>query len=561
MTTTLESKPREVISYHPDNIKRLIEERDILQNKIKNRHDKIDLYQNAVDALTQQVEALQENRFAIRKQIALREQQIQEALQKTDKLQQDKKLDIAGLIKAPIALVTRPVKFLLDQLEAGLVDELSLQIRSAIKEFTDPVLTELEMEKEELFDERINKRARAMQLLQRHIGKEKNDINEMLVRVRQIQHYKDDAERNFMPALRQTPGDLCQKIKNILSKLKIEHEDKYVGNQSDSIEICLFELEERVNLILSDKTTDIKNQQKQYLELCGFLWRMYDSLVELKKQSNGEKELAEKIFYILQEMHLNKHDDLPNEMATGKKALELYTTQHGDLGVSTLKEVQIKEYDKAKDQLERALIDSPLMTQDIRAISQKLIQQVEIQKETDVRFCTTILKTTKKLMTPGEDTPQVFERYMDLAHKASGKPSAWKKIAGFMLGLAGAALIGLSLFAGFASVGLAAPISLLGLQFGAGLAMAGYAYMTGLATFGLGEYLFLGGTRRGLSESIVKCGNTIRSRTPTPGLFKAVAPVQPLPSASVPLKYVEITDERPVTVLVEPTAPPPAYAG
>ncbi len=570
MTMTLDSKQHEIISYHPDNLKRLQNELNKLRAEVEKRQHKIHHYTEAENALHKQIEILEEKRAVIARQIASREQQIENQIEAHNAPEKHQTSDLTTLLALPLTMATTPimqlVEHLADKAFSSVLDELSVKIHSAVKGLGDPLLSELKEEKKELCDLRIKKCQHACELLKDAIMKENPIIADKIKRIKEISAHEAEAEHEFIPALQNHPLAMCEKFHNRILVLKKKYEDRYPEIQSDPVEICLYELEDRVKKILHidesiEGKPDNKIYQAKYLELCGFLWRMYDSFCELRELTEIEKNLADEIFAILQDMHFSRDDDLPNEMATGKKSLVLYKSKNNDTGISTLAEVQIKKYNDAKVELETALQSSPLTTDLIRSTGDKLVKAIELQKDTDIRFSTTVLKDTKKLITPNEDTPQVFDKYLELTNKASGKPSAWKKIAGLMLGLAGAAIIGLSIYALFATGGLAAPVSLWGIKWGASLAVCAYTYLVGLPTLAFGEYAFLKGTRHGLSNNMYQYQQTVRQRKP--GFFAtpvaSSAGEQPGGKAVAMASDTRSDELEANRRLLIASAPPPAY--
>jgi hypothetical protein len=152
--------------------------------------------------------------------------------------------------------------------------------------------------------------------------------------------------------------------------------------------------------------------------------------------------------------------------------------------------------------------------------------------DSDKHFYTRVLHEANALMQGGVQRPNLMQLGV-FAEQAPGTPSTKRKVFGFLLGLAGIALIGASVFSAVATLGGATPVSLLGIKFGASLIVAGAAYAAGLTVGGVGEYLFLNGMRRGASEKIRNVYNAAVARDGKDGRTPVDLPVPSSP-VSVP---------------------------
>lgn len=466
----------------------------------------------------------EKNRVLLKKQaqsleekIAQRKSVIEAKVEAAHKPQ--KRLDASSIIST----LKNELKAIEHELKLDILEEIEIQLKDVTKEIFDPMVSYYKRVKEKDVDVPLH-------LLDEKIHAEDAQINAVKSEGQQL--HKWASETNiFLRNWQNAPETLVQKFKNKVLLLKSNHEEKFPDQQTDMVRICLNEFEDKIKTIvvgpkflgeregLLDGKPDPNVSRQQYFDIAGLLWKMYSSFKALKSLPEADLELANAIFAVLQEMHIDKNDEMPDEAISHKPEKSCIgnysaSAKYKDLGMREVKANEEKKYADVLKQLNNTLQD-PFVTPVLKLACDVVIAEVDKQKKAsthNVSFCTNILTATHQLVRPGGDTPPNFERYMSLANHASGKPSGWKAVAGAMLVLGGLFLISVSLAAIVLSYGSSTPVSLLGLKFGAGLLAAGFT--SGAAGFTVGCYSFFSGVRHGLSKNMVACKDAVQKHVP-----------------------------------------------
>lgn len=464
----------------------------------------------------------EKNRVLLKKQaqsleekIAQRKSVIEAKVEAAHKPQ--KRLDASSIIST----LKNELKAIEHELKLDILEEIEIQLKDVTKEIFDPMVSYYKKVKEKDVDVPLH-------VLDEKIHVEEAQINALKHEGQQLHKWASETA-TFLTDWKSTPEKLVQKFKNKVLLLKSDYEEKFPDQQTDMVRICLNEFEEKIKKIVADPKLfgereglfdgkpDPNLSRQQYFDIAGLLWKMYSSFESLESLPEADLELASAIFSVLQEMHIDKNDEMPDEAISHqpeKSCKGNYTAKYQDLGMREVKANEEKKYADVLQELNETL-QSPFISPILKSACDVVIAEVDKQKKAsthDVRFCANILNATNQLVRPGGDTPPNFKRYMSLANHAWGKPSGWKAVAGAMLVLGGLFLISVSLAAIVLSYGSATPVSLLGLKFGAGLLAAGFT--SGAAGFTVGCYSFFSGVRHGLSKNMVACKDAVQKHVP-----------------------------------------------
>lgn len=351
-------------------------------------------------------------------------------------------------------------------------------------------------------------------------------------------HHHIAAAKEFLSNLANAPEQLVRNwIDEIRDNLKEYDQNDYM--QSASTRSCLHDYEHRLEILLTQRdipeedepstsiypqlhptleapsaTDETAHWHKKYLQIAGYLWNMYNIDIYPKDDS-----FQKVIFELLQMGHIDKHGDLPDQMATGitcgKAFADFTETQPHelfDMSIETFLKKENQAHANAMASLE-AFSQAP--NNPMQTLAKKLHEEISkelINLTPNRKLYTEIANLAVRITQPKLATAENVERFMSLASNVPGQPSLPKKIAGIMLGMVGLTIISLSLAAMSSSFGYSAPISIKGITIGAtmmsqSLSTAGFT-LSAATTYGAYR-LFNSSKRHGMSQTMHQYQETI----------------------------------------------------
>jgi hypothetical protein len=303
-------------------------------------------------------------------------------------------------------------------------------------------------------------------------------------------------------ALHHSPRKECEKFIQQITAVKAMHNSEFPDAASDAIARCFYEIDKSCQQFSNDSFAgyQISYYQKKYLELCGLLWSMHDALTSYGCLQRQEKVLADTLLEILREKKIQRNQDLPGCIRTGKSCIDYYNNLHPKTS---------QEYMNALYALQMTLRNS-LVSDELQAHCNYLMKEIEVARNEcgeNTAYCASILKETSQLVKSSVCGVPDFAKYATLADNAPGKPSTWKKVVGAMLAVAGvvafAAFLAISIALSVVSYGAAIPLLALGIT----EAVAAYGILGALGGTTLAVGFLSSAERKGLSRTMADCHN------------------------------------------------------
>jgi hypothetical protein len=260
--------------------------------------------------------------------------------------------------------------------------------------------------------------------------------------------------------------------------------------------------------------------RKAIYDIATKLKLLYQTPMEANTQhrlTDSNPILSNEIAVLLQQSHIPMEADLPGLASTGKSCFaqyEAFAEQHANVFLSTTENFLTTEKAQFTTALQELHRTGEIFSRQDRALQRSvhsfgrhLLTSFENPTSTvakDLKLFTTIaVKTTHLLaMQPGnvDANDAFFKSYRKLSHHVAGAPSVAKKVAGIMIGILGAVVMGVLIASAVCSFGILAPISaLLGVK---------TALVTGAVVGGVlgvtGAGLFKHGMRKSVSKDLIK---------------------------------------------------------
>ncbi len=310
------------------------------------------------------------------------------------------------------------------------------------------------------------------------------------------------ADRTLNFALQHSPRKECEKFIQQITAIKTMHNSEFPDANSDVMSRCFDEIDRSCQQFNHDSFLcyQIDYYQKKYLELCGMVWSLHDELTAYGCSQRQEKLLADTLLEILKEKKIQRNQDLPGRMRTGKSCIDYY---------KALNPKTSQEYTSALYALQITL-RNPLVSDELQAHCNYLIKEIEAVRSEcgeNTAYCASILRETNQLVKSAVSGTPDYAKYAALADNAPGKPSTWRKVVGAMLVIAGfvafAAFLGASIALSVATYGAAAPLLALGIT----EAVAAYGTLGAIGGIVLGVGVLAGAERKGLSRTMADCHN------------------------------------------------------
>lgn len=495
----LNSDPkRQVVTYNTANIKKWNDEVNHLIFEINDLVKQKELDEKAFTKLKKECDEL-DQKIAARKLI------VDDKVVFDNKSQQKKdSKTIVQSLKAELESLGHEVVLdVLGKIEAGIEKE--------VKEYMDPMVSYFKMLKETNYETKLS-------ALEKQIANQEKIINLKRERKTTLEKWCKEAVP-FIQGLTNNPQHMLNFFAGSVRSVINNFEEKYPSGQSDATRICLraltakmasLKLEELEGVMAEDR---IRDARKKFLQLCALLWAVDSYFFDIKRIQQltlQEQKLANRFSIFLQEMHIDYEEGLPDEKSNLTCA-GLNIVINTDL--DRLRAMEQKAYETTLEKLsDNHLDESPHIDPERKAQAKKIRDLIELDMQSsrpDIKYNTTLLKKTVELIQPGGATLENIAKYCRLAEKAPGRPSYKRALLGAAIGLAGLALIGLSVFAAIATMGGLTPVTLLGFKFGASLTMAAATYGVGIGGCSVGAWGLFGGLRKGVSKNMMELNQII----------------------------------------------------
>lgn len=324
------------------------------------------------------------------------------------------------------------------------------------------------------------------------------------------------AAESFLATLENNPAQLVSALKVKIIKTINEYEEKHFIKRSRQVRISLWQIHNSLELLAPD-VYDKREQQLNYLRLCGYLGNLYANVA----LENKDKDFLSCLAQIMNSTHVHSQGDLPGRWKTNSNALVLCQAMKEKYPQAFAKleqDLEAREHAKFTE-LQQQLLDPSLICktnvqQKVFLAAQTLRAEVDAKMKKneviDFHFYTRI--ATNLLSVYHNPTDFQAAKYLgDMATHASGASSFGKKLAGSLLVVVGALLIGASIAALVATCGSSSLLSAWGVALGLSLlhtqVIAGIGFsLTAVAGAGLtfwGGSIFKAGMRQGFSQKLV----------------------------------------------------------
>ncbi len=465
------------------------------------------LYSDAIQHLQDKIDGLELVSVPLRRAIAANADATAGARRAADiKSAQAQPANLLGDIKAGITahLKVKAIQDILDDLGGDIRDEIQ-------NHFFNNTLDELNRENEVEYQTKIRKMKRAKYGLE-HLLK----VAEHNIFVKKAQQQEMN---QFLKDFQSRPRALCNSFKKTVAGLVSDYENKYLFEQTERVQIVLAELTETVALILAEREpgsegANIEYYQHKLLELNGLLWALYRYFE--KTTTKEEMELRDKIFELLQVMHMNSDDTLKQDHISPSK---LYKANYFDQGTVITEDSYAagvsNRYADAKKEFEGVVAQYKNTDPAIYAASHSLLKNIDVESQHPhrIKFCINTLKaTTVRLCNKVPDASE--DDFIARANRSPGAPSWARKILGGAICLLGLVAMAAAVYGFIQTAGGSSIVSFGALKLGWALWGYGVAYVAGFTVGGLGEALGVSGMRRGISGDMVNI-HTASENSPT----------------------------------------------
>lgn len=318
-----------------------------------------------------------------------------------------------------------------------------------------------------------------------------------------------EEDAKFISAFQIAPGKLLTELASEIEILKLKYETQSSSSDLSAIKSYLYDLENKT--LFRSAAKNQHDLQEKYLELCGLLWTIKDSLEKLNQKSKEEQDFENAISDIMKRRNIKKQYHLPDTIRVNGNCLELYRTLH------PVKES--KEYIDALTDLKNVLkkyhIPDAIFFSGLTLINQIDHHKSLNNTKENLAYCIKVLKKTKQLIQPDPGTVSDFTGYLTLANQAPGNPKPWKSTLGTMLTMACLlALLTCAISSMVLTGGLSTPLILLGVTSTAS-SFTGTGLIIGMV---LGAKLYSSGQASSVSKSMRDCYAAVKN---SPGFFKA----------------------------------------
>lgn len=333
----------------------------------------------------------------------------------------------------------------------------------------------------------------------------------------------------FLENMQNDPETLVRKWVEVIKQNIQEYEETHYEQES-TVRECLLDMNEKLDYLITTEVGSLQVSlyedylyphvtepskrfwQLKYLQLCGFLWNLSHQV--------QTTDLAPTISSLARATHIDRRGDLPDSMRTGRDCISQFHKLKNcnrylySKNPRQLEEAEEFRYNQALKQLQGFSVQG--------AHSQcHAAKQLAMAVESEVHALVAKGKTigpVRKLYTrvlnegyalaSCDFRDPVFSKlsqdFAKLADHVHGRPSTAKKVFAAMALIIGGAIFVASLAFGLTTMGVASPISILGMSIAAALiskfSMAGMFVGCGLV--GLGSGLFAASKRKGVSQTI-----------------------------------------------------------
>lgn len=323
------------------------------------------------------------------------------------------------------------------------------------------------------------------------------------------------AAESFLETLQNNPSRLVYELKDKLLNAIDDYEEKHFIGLSPQVRISLWQIRQGFERLVID-TPDVREQQINYLRLCGFLGYIETQV----RQENKEEHFLNCLVTVINSTHVRSQDDLPEQLKTENNArawFEAVQNQYPLIFANSEHDILNTER-SIFQQAMTFLLHANLSQQ--TEMQRKIIQaaqtlQVEIEGKAqrneaiDFHFYTRIATNLINVYNnPGD--MHAAKRLGDMADYATGAASLSKKVLGSLLVVVGTLLIGVSTAAFVTSLGssallsawgLAIGLSLLQMQIAGGIAFS-LTTATGAGLTFWGSSKINAGMRQGFSQEL-----------------------------------------------------------
>src|SRR3990167_3251491 len=362
-----------------------------------------------------------------------------------------------------------------------------------------------------------------------------------------LSRYIDEAQ-TFLTALGETPKIAFDRLRdNVLTSLT-EYDNTH-PIQDFKVRLCLYGLAEKLTTILTEQESHVEDELKswrtKYIQLCGFIWDLYDQYV--KSNVNLDVDLRERLAQLVQSTHVKWRRSLPS-MRVDEDAQEQHQADSLSIGQTCFGQFVLfknkspilfhrteSDLDRAEKQdFHTALINLQAQAKVgdktlckyakelAIAASEEISQQESDQfrqpedRKPEYYVYTRMLRQAKELLAhpfsqEGEDFPDTrLDQFAQSACYVAGQPShpKLKKFFGAAVGFIGAIIVAVSVMAAVASFGFSTPLSAFGIAVGTTLLwQAGSMIVAGSAALlgiGASMKLFASGAPHGVYEKADK---------------------------------------------------------